>query len=89
MLHINAGCRIEGIPDETHLYEVNGKTSLDWAIARLKVAADSKSGIVNDGNRWQAWADDPHELILHLQRLVRISVETTRIVNELPQSLSN
>ena len=72
----------------TH-YEVNGKTPLDWASTRLKVAADSKSGIKNDANQWQAWADDPHELILHLQRLVRISVETTRIVNELPQSLSN
>ena len=47
------------------------------------------SGILDDANQWDAWADDPYELVLHLQRLVRISVETTRIVNELPRSLSN
>ena len=88
VLHINAGCRIEGIPDEANHYEVNGKTPLDWAIARLKVAPDSKSGIVNDANQWHTWVDDPHELIPHLQRLVRVSVETTRIVNGLPPALS-
>ena len=88
VLQINTRCRIEGIPDEAQHYEVNGKTPLKWAIDRLQAAADSKSGIVNDGNRWQAWADNPYELILHLQRLVRVSVETTRIVNELPASLT-
>ena len=89
VLHINTRCRIEGIPDEAQHYEVNGKTPLKWAIDRLQVAPDSKSGIVNDGNRWQAWADDPYELILHLQRLVRVSVETARIVSDLPPALSS
>ena len=88
VLQINTRCRMEGIPDEAHEYEVNGKTPLDWARARLKVATDKESGIVKDANRWQAWADDPHNLILHLQRLVRVSVETTRIVNNLPPALS-
>ena len=89
VLHINSRCRIEGIPDEAHEYEVNGGTPLNWAIDRLKVTTDGKSGIVNDANEWHAWADDPYELILHLQRLVSVSVETTRIVNGLPTALSN
>ena len=88
VLHINTRCRIEGIPDEAHHYEVNGKTPLDWAIDRLKIATDKESGIKSDANQWDAWADDPHELILHLQRLVRVSVESTRIVNNLPPALS-
>ena len=88
VFHINNRCRIEGIPDEAHEYEVNGATPLDWAIARLKVTTDKKSGILNDANQWDAWADDPYELILHLQRLVRVSVETTRIVNGLPAALT-
>ena len=89
VLEINDRCRIEGIPDEAHHYEVNGKTPLGWAIDRLKIATDKKSGIKNDANQWQAWADDPYQLILHLQRLVRVSVETTRIVSDLPPALSS
>ncbi len=87
VLHINRQCRIEGIPDEAHLYKVNGKTPLDWAIDRLKVAADKTSGIVNDPNRRHGWADQPHNLVLHLQRLVRVSVEKRRIVGGLPAAL--
>ena len=88
VLQINTRCRIEGIPDEAHHYKVNGKTPLGWAIDRLKIATDKESGIKNDANQWQAWADDPYELILHLQRLVRVSVETARIVSDLPPALS-
>ena len=88
ILHINDRCRIEGIPDEAHQYEVNGKTPLGWAIDQLKIATDKKSGIKNDANQWDTWADDPYRLILHLQRLVRVSVETTRIVSDLPPALS-
>lgn len=88
-LYINKHCRIEGIPDETHNYEVNGKTPLDWAIARLTVTTHNKSGIKNNANQWHAWADDPYELVLHLQRLVRVSIETTRIVKGLPPALSD
>ena len=88
VLVINGHCRIEEIPAEAHEYVVNGKTPLEWAIAQLTVSTDSKSGIKNNANQWHAWADDPSELIRHLQRLVRVSVETTRIVNELPPALT-
>lgn len=88
VLVINDHCRIEGIPDEAHEYVVNGKTPLEWAIVQLAVTTDSKSGIKNDANQWHAWADAPYELILHLQRLVRVSIETTRIVKVLPPALS-
>ncbi|MDE0601081.1 MAG: hypothetical protein OXI56_04720 [bacterium] len=87
VLVINDHCRIEEIPDEAHDYVVNGKTPLDWAIAQLTVSTDSKSGITNNANHWHAWADNPFELIRHLQRLVRVSVETTRIVKGLPAAL--
>ena len=89
VLHVNSRCSIEGIPDEAHLYKVNGKTPLDWAIDRLKVTTDKASGIANDPNRWHEWADQPYNLILHLQRLVRLSVETQRIVGGLPAPLAD
>ncbi|MDE0268579.1 MAG: hypothetical protein OXI96_06040 [Acidimicrobiaceae bacterium] len=89
VLHVNDLCRLEGIPDEAHEYVVNGKTPLEWAISRLKVTTDKGSGIVNDANHWRVWADEPANLILHLQRLVRVSVETSRIVSGLPSALSD
>ena len=45
------------------------------------------SGIVDDPNRWHVRADEPFNLIRHLRRLVRVSVETVRIVASLPPSL--
>ena len=89
VLHVNSRCSIEGIPDEAHLYKVNGKTPLEWAIDRLKISTDKNSGIGNDPNRWHDWADQPQNLILHLQRLVRVSVETHRIVSGLPTALAD
>ena len=87
VLQINESCRMVGIPDEAHQYVVNGKTPLEWAIDRLRLTRNNTSGIVNDANTWHAWADDPYNLVLHLQRLVRVSVETARIVASLPASL--
>ncbi|MCY4622410.1 MAG: DEAD/DEAH box helicase family protein [bacterium] len=88
ILHVNNRCSIEGIPDEAHLYQVNGKTPLEWAIDRLRVSTDKPSGITNDPNHWHQWSDQPYNLILHLRRLVRVSVETHRIVSGLPPALT-
>ena len=54
---------------------------------RLHIRKDKESGIVNDPNAW--FADDPAELVAHLKRLVHVSVETTRIVEELPPALTD
>ena len=89
VLHINRRCSIEGIPNEAHLYKVNGRTPLEWAIGRLKVTTDNASGITNDPNRWHEWADQPYNLIVHLQRIVRVSVETQRIISRLPAALAD
>ena len=87
VLLVNDRCRIEDIPPEAHQYVVNGKTSLGWAIDRLKATRDTKSGISRDPNQWHAWTDQPYNLIQHLCRLITVSVNTVRIVNGLPPSL--
>ena len=89
MLKVNSRCFLEGIPEEAHLYQVNGKTPLEWAIDRLRISTDKNSGITNDPDQWHNWANQPQNLILHLQRLVRVSVETQRIVSGLPTALAD
>ena len=84
---VNDRCRIEGIPLEAHGYVVNGKTPLGWAIDRLRITQDKTSGITRDPNKWHAWSDRPYNLIEHLCRLITVSAQTVRIVDEQPPSL--
>ena len=81
LLIINEHIRLAGIPPEAHLYEVNGRTPLEWFIDRYRIVQDKQSGIVNDPN---AWFDDPRDLIAAFRRIVYVSVETDRVVRGLP-----
>lgn len=87
ILLINSRCRLVGIPLEAHDYTVSGRSPLQWAIDSVRVKHDKASGIVDDPNGWHVWAGEPFNLIRHLRRLVRVSVETARVVASLPPSL--
>ncbi|MCY4526662.1 MAG: DEAD/DEAH box helicase family protein [Anaerolineaceae bacterium] len=86
VLHVTPFVTLSEIPAEAHDYVVNGRTPLEWAVDRLKVTRDKESGIVSDPNAW--FADDPAGLVAHLRRLVQVSVETARIVGNLPAALT-
>ena len=73
---------------QAHDYDISGRSPLQWAIDSLRRKTDKYSGIVDDPNGWHEWADEPFNLIRHLRRLVRLSVETARIVASLPPSLT-
>ena len=87
VLEINPRCRIVDIPDAAHEYTISGRSPLQWAIDSLRHKHDKPSGITDDPNDWEAWAGEPYNLIRHLRRLVHVSVETARIISELPSSL--
>ena len=87
VLEINARCRLVGIPDAAHEYTISGRSPLQWAIDSLRHKHDNSSGITDDPNEWEAWENEPYNLIRHLRRLVHVSVESARIVSELPPSL--
>ncbi|WP_272699457.1 DEAD/DEAH box helicase [Desulfovibrio sp. Fe33] len=77
----NKHVTLSGIPEEAQQYIVNGKPAIDWLIDRYKVTVDKHSKIKNDPN---TWSDDPRYIIDLVKRVVRVSVETVRIVNGLP-----
>ena len=81
VLQVTPRVTLRGIPDAAHLYVVNGRTPLEWAVDRLHIRQDKESGIVNDPNAW--FASAPDQVVDHLQRLVYVSVETQRIVEGL------
>ena len=81
-LRINDHLTLRGIPASAHRYQVNGRTPLEWFIDRYKIVQDKHSGIVNDPNDW---FERPEDLVAAIRRIVWVSVETTKIVESLPE----
>ena len=77
---------IENIPLEAYEYVVNGKPALEWVMERQGIKTDKASGIVNDANDWAIETMNnpryPMELFL---RVITVSLETMKIVNQLPK----
>ena len=80
-LIINEHVRLSSIPEDAHRYIVNGRSPLEWFIDRYKIKTDPDSGIVNDANGWFA---DPRDLVTAIARIIHLSVQSTRIINNLP-----
>lgn len=78
---VNSQLTLTGIPDEAYGYEVNGKSAIEWLLESYQLSTDKESGIVNDPNDW---SDDPTYIANLIKRVVRVSVETVRIVKALP-----
>ena len=84
-LRINEHVSLSGIPAEAHRYVVNGRTPLEWYIDRYRIKKDKESGIVNDPN---GWFEDPRDLVAAIERIVHVSVESTRIIEGLPREVT-
>ena len=85
-LIINEHVRLTGIPEAAHRYALNGRTPLEWFIDRYKIKRDKESGILNDPNGWFA---DPRDLVTAIERIVHVSVESTRIIEGLPSQITD
>ena len=83
-LIINEHVCLSGIPEEAHRYVVNGRTPLEWFLDRYKIKKDTNSGILNDPN---GWFENPRDLITAIERIVHVSVESTKIIENLPSEL--
>jgi len=77
----NAHLVLRDIPLEAYDYVVNGRPAIAWIMERYQVTTDKRSGIRNDPNDW---SEDPRYIVDLLKRVVRVSVESARIINSLP-----
>ena len=77
---------ITGIPTAAWDYEVNGKPAVKWVMERQAVSTDKASGIVNDANHYATeTVGDPSYPLRLLACVIRVSMETNRIVEGLPE----
>ena len=80
-LRVNDSLTLAGIPAAAFDYRLGNRSALDWVIDQYQVSEDKRSGITSDPNR----ADDPDYIVKLVGRVVAVSVETVRIVNDLPK----
>ena len=76
---------IENIPAEAYDYIVNGKSAIEWIMERYQITTDAKSGITNNPNDWSKEHGDEKYIYNLLLRIITVSIETMKIVNNLPK----
>ena len=61
-----------------------GKPAIEWIIERYQFTWDKDRGIVNDPNDWCREHGQPRYIVDLIGRVVRVSIETMKIVSKLP-----
>lgn len=84
-LKVNPSLTLAGIPPEVFDYRLGNRSALDWVIDQYQVSEDKRSGIKSDPNR----DDDPEYILRLVGQVVRVSLDTVRIVNGLPKLYSD
>jgi predicted helicase len=84
-LVVNPSLTLAGIPPEVFEYKLGNRSALEWVIDQYQVSEDERSGIKSDPNR----ADDEEYIVRLVGQVVRVSVETVKIVKGLPRDYSD
>jgi predicted helicase len=85
-IYYNEFITVRNIPDHAHHYVIAGRSAIDWVVERQGVRTDKDSGIVNDTNAWaiETMKNPKYPLEL-LLRVIALSVETLKLVEQLPK----
>jgi predicted helicase len=83
-LTVNPSLTLAGIPPETFSYRLGNRSALEWVVDQYQASEDKRSGIHSDPNR----RDDPEFIVRLVGQVVRVSIETERIVPGLPKNYS-
>lgn len=81
----NSYIRIENIPLEAYDYVVNGRSAIEWIMDRYQVKIDKDSQIKNDPNDWCDEHNNPRYILDLILSLITVSIETMKIVKNLPK----
>jgi len=82
-LVVNDSLTLADIPPEVSRYRLGNRSALEWVVDQYQVSEDPRSGIRSDPNR----LDDPEYIVRLVGQVVRVSVETVKIVEALPGGL--
>ena len=81
-LTVNPSLTLATIPPAAFDYRLGNRSALEWVIDQYQVSTDKRSGITSDPNR----ADDTEYIVRLVGQVIRVSLETVKIVNALPSA---
>jgi predicted helicase len=79
-LSVNSSLTLAGIPAEAFEYRLGNRSAVEWVVDQYQVSTDKRSGITSDPNR----EDDSEYIVRLVGQVIRVSVETVKIVQGLP-----
>jgi len=82
-LKVNDSLTLSGIPTDVFRYRLGNRSALDWVIDQYQVSEDNRSGIRSDPNQ----PDDPEYIVRLVGQVVRVSIETVKIIDAMPTDL--
>ena len=83
VVKMNDHASLSGIPPEERTSVCSQRQNASGLVQRplSRLSEDKDSGILNDPN---GWFKDPRDLVTAIERIVYVSVESTRIIEGLP-----
>jgi predicted helicase len=84
-LVINDSLTLGSIPSETFNYRLGNRSALDWVIDQYRIKTDKRSGITSDPNN----PDDEEYIVRLVGQVIRVSLETVKIVKGLPKEYAD
>jgi predicted helicase len=85
IFQFNPYIKISNISIQAYEYIINGRSAIEWIIERYKITVHSESGIKNDPNDWALEHNNPRYIFDLLLRVITVSLETQKIVKNLPR----
>ncbi len=83
-LVVNRSLTLAGIPPQCFQYRLGNRSALEWVVDQYQVSEDKRSGIVSDPNN----PDDEEYIARLVGRVITVSVETVRLVEELAREVT-
>ena len=80
-IEVNDSLTLAGIPPEVFEYRLGNRSALEWVIDQYRVKEDKRTGIRSDPNN----PDDPEYIVRLVGQVIRVSVDTVKIVAALPK----
>ena len=74
---------LQGVPPAAFEYRLGNRSALEWVLDQQQAGADARSGLVSDPNR----DEDEGYLMRLLGQVITVSLETQKIIAELPADL--
>src|ERR1039457_4709452 len=71
---------LSGIPPEVFNYKLGNRSALEWVIDQYRVTRDEKGNLASDPNRM----DDEQYIVRLIGQVITVSLETMKLVKNLP-----